>query len=133
MSEGCIAVLDVGKTNAKLSLWTRDGRRLASVSRANAEDRDVGEYLALDAEGVASWAAETLRGFANQAPITAIVPIAHGASAAVISKGKLAAPPMSYETALPHDPAYERARDPFAATGSPRLPNGLNLAAQLRR
>lgn len=133
MSEGCIAVLDVGKTNAKLSLWTRDGRRLASVTRANAEDRNVGDYLALDTDGVAAWAADTLKGFAQQAPITAIVPIAHGASAAVISKGRLAAPPMSYETALPEDASYERARDDFAATGSPRLPNGLNLGAQLRR
>lgn len=131
MAEGSVAVLDVGKTNAKLSLWTRGGRRLASVSRANA-DVETPRYRALDADGVQRWLIDSLTDFARDANIEAIVPIAHGAAAAVIADRGLAAPPMSYESSLPVDDAYTNARDVFEDTGSPRLPNGLNLAAQLR-
>lgn len=132
MSEGCVLVLDVGKTNAKLSLWTKDGRSLASMSRANA-DVDAGGYRALDVNGIEFWLRAALKEIARTHKIDAIVPIAHGAAAAIIADCKLAATPMSYETPLPANVEYDRARDAFAETGSPRLPNGLNLGAQLHR
>ncbi|MDX2276632.1 MAG: hypothetical protein NW206_14365 [Hyphomonadaceae bacterium] len=131
MGQGGILVLDVGKTNAKLSLWSRDGRLLGAVSRANAEAQAEG-YLALDVAGVRGWLMEGLRHFASAHQIDAIVPIAHGAAAAFVADGRLAAPIMSYETDIPPSGAYQRARDAFADTGSPILPNGLNLGAQLQ-
>src|SRR5262245_12350252 len=98
MPDGCIVILDVGKTNAKLTLWSRDGRRLATSMRANA-DVSAGSYRALDTDGVRVWLKATLRTFSRDAKIEAIVPVSHGAAAAVIA-GELLAPPMSYETSF---------------------------------
>ena len=61
------------------------------------------------------------------------MPVAHGAAVAGIRDGALAFAPPDYETPLPADmlAQYRAGRDPFALTGSPALPMGLNLGAQL--
>ena len=125
-------VLDVGKTLSKLSLWDPDGRQIAYRSRAN--DRiDTGAYTALDAEGIEEFVAESLTSFARLADIGAIIPVSHGAGAAIIADRELVLPPLDYEHPIPaairRD--YDTQRDPFTATGSPALPDGLNLGAQL--
>lgn len=129
-----MVVLDVGKTNAKLTLWDGAGVLLDRRSRANAAARAEG-YRALDAEGVEAWLAASLSDFSGQAEVGAIIPVAHGAAAALIHDGRLWAAPMDYEEGF--DPAdradYDRGRDAFALTGSPRLPQGLNLGMQLHR
>ena len=132
MSERLVAVLDVGKTLAKLSLWTPRGEPVAKASRPNLRIEADG-YRALDVDGVDAWIAETLTDFAKRGDIGAIVPVSHGAAAAIIKDGALACPPMDYESAIPAEVRadYERRRDAFAATGSPALPDGLNLGAQL--
>ncbi len=132
MSERLVAVLDVGKTMAKLSLWGPGGAPVARASRANLRIEAEG-YTALDADGVEAWIAETLADFATRGTIEAIVPVSHGAAAALIRDGKLAAPPIDYESAVPAAVRadYDRQRDAFAETGSPALPDGLNLGAQL--
>lgn len=134
MAEKLIAVLDVGKTTAKLTLWTRAGEPVARETRANARVEADG-HAALDAAGVEAWMAETLAGFARRGAIGAIVPVAHGAAAAVVRDGRLAAPPLDYEEPVGKDDraGYDRDRPPFAQTGSPRLPDGLNLGVQLHR
>lgn len=127
-------VLDVGKTNAKLTLWDEQGRLLSRRVRAN-EAAVQPRYRALDAVGVEAWAAEMLTEFARHADIGAIVPVSHGAGAALIGGGRLFAPPMDYEDeGAPAERArYDQQRDAFAATGSPALPQGLNLGMQLHR
>ena len=127
-----IVVLDVGKTLAKLSLWTPGGELVARDARAN-QRIDAGAYVALDAGGIEAWVAETLGEFARKGRVGAIVPVAHGAAAAIVRGGELVLPPLDYEAAIPQADrdAYERERDPFAQTGSPALPDGLNLGAQL--
>ena len=134
LSGRAVVVLDVGKTNAKLTLWDEAGVLLDRRSRANAAVQAEG-YRSLDAVGVEAWLAATLSDFAGQAEVEAIIPVAHGAAAALIHNGRLWAPPMDYEE--DPDPAdcadYERGRDAFALTGSPRLPQGLNLGMQLHR
>lgn len=129
-----IVVLDVGKTLAKLSMWTGDGQLVARNTRANVRV-DAGDYVALDAGGIEGWMAGVLAGFASRGRIAAIVPVAHGAAAAVVRDGCLAAPPLDYEEPIRDaDRAeYDRARSPFSETGSPALPDGLNLGAQLHR
>lgn len=132
MRDDLIVVLDVGKTLAKLSLWTRDGELLAKDSRAN--DRiDAGAYVALDTPGIEAWLARTLATFAKQGVIGAIIPVGHGAAAAIVRDGKLACPPIDYEESGPDTRRgdYEALRDSFRHTGSPSLPGGLNLGAQL--
>jgi len=134
VTRGGAVILDVGKTNAKLTLWDADGRLVARRGRAN--DRAAGPgYRALDAEGLEAWMGPVLREFAALGDIRAIVPVAHGAAAALVHDGALFAAPMDYEDAggEAERAAYAAQRDRFAATGSPRLPQGLNLGFQLHR
>ena len=125
-------VLDVGKTMAKLTLWSPEGELVARETRAN-ERVEAQGYVALDASGIEAWMAETLRAFAGLGTIGAIVPVGHGAAAAIIRQGKLAVPPMDYEEPIAEAERldYQRQRAPFDETGSPALPDGLNLGAQL--
>jgi sugar (pentulose or hexulose) kinase len=129
---GAIAVLDVGKTNAKLALVSRDGELLAEARRANATLPGP-PYPQLDAEGIFAWAVDGLARLAAHHEIDAIVPVAHGACAALVDRDGLVLPVLDYEFAGVEelDLEYEpRARD-FARTLSPRLPAGLNLGRQL--
>jgi sugar (pentulose or hexulose) kinase len=132
--ERCTVVFDVGKTNAKLTLWERRGRCLERRVRRNKPIRASG-YQALDARALEEWLANTLSEFAQRFSIGAIVPVAHGAAAALVCGDRLFAPPMDYED----EPSpgergeYDPQRDTFAHTGSPALPQGLNLGMQLHR
>jgi len=127
-------VLDIGKTLAKLSLWSPDGLMIERRVRPNARVVTA-SYAALDAAGIEAWAAGTLRDFAGLADVGAIVPVGHGAAAAIIRGDRLACPPLDYEDAIPTKlrAAYDAQRGTFAETGSPALPHGLNLGAQIFR
>ena len=125
-------VLDVGKTLSKLTLWEPDGRLLERRTRLNPRI-DSEPYATLDAVGIEHWIEETLREFAQLADVGSIIPVGHGAAAAVVRNGALVLPPLDYESPLPDEVRheYDALRDPFALTGSPALPVGLNLGAQL--
>ena len=128
MQGRAIIVLDVGKTLAKLTLWDAEGGLLSRRTRPNTPTQGT-----LDEAGIRGWLAETLREFAGIADVGAIIPVAHGAAAAIVKGGQLLCPPTDYETPIPSilRQAYDELRDRFAATGSPALPEGLNLGAQL--
>ena len=133
MTQGrATVVLDIGKTLSKLSLWRSDGTLVERVTRPN-ERVDAGPWRALDVHGITLWLGDALRRFAGLADIGAIIPVAHGAAAAVVRDGRLCCPPFDYESPIPAAvrQAYDALRDPFARTGSPALPDGLNLGAQL--
>ena len=134
MDDRAIVVLDCGKTRSKLSLWRRDGTLLACETRANARV-DAGPYVALDSAGIEGWAASTLRQFAQLADVGSIIPVSHGAGAAIVRDGRLVCPPLDYEEPVSETlrREYDALRDSFAETGSPRLPNGLNLGVQIFR
>jgi sugar (pentulose or hexulose) kinase len=132
MKARAVVVLDVGKTNSKLTLWSEEGECLGRVTRTN--DRPSGGlYPILDRGGIETWLMETLREFSAMAHVIALVPVSHGAAAALVCEGALFTPPMDYEVDIPEAAAlaYEVQRDEFSLTGSPRLPQGLNLGAQL--
>lgn len=133
MKDGCIAILDIGKTMAKLSLWSAEARLLARYTRPNRKCMAQAGYPALDVAGIEGWVRTTLANAALTPLIAAIVPIAHGAAAAMLRAGALAAAPVDYEAAPPKhvSQAYDMLRAPFAETGSPALPDGLNLGRQL--
>jgi sugar (pentulose or hexulose) kinase len=119
---------------AKLSLWSPDGTLIERRVRPNARIRTA-HYIALDTAGIEAWIAEVLRYFAKLADVGAIVPVGHGAAAAIIRDDALACPPLDYEEAMPRGvrAAYQAERDAFIETGSPGLPDGLNLGAQIFR
>jgi len=125
-------VLDVGKTMAKLTLWSGSGELIARETRPN-ERIEAQGYVALDAAGIENWMARTLRDFARMGLVGAIIPVGHGAAAAIVRDGRLAAAPIDYEEPMSENDraAYEQDRAPFSETGSPALPDGLNLGAQL--
>src|SRR5215472_5152376 len=130
--EEAVAVLDVGKTHAKLTLITRDGRSVGHSTRANGAPTEHGKRY-LDAEAIDAWIVASLRGLARNANVVAIVPVAHGAAAALVEDDRLVLPVLDYETQVPSEIAcaYRSIRDPFARTLSPPLANGLNLGQQL--
>jgi len=132
MRDRATIVLDLGKTLSKLSLWAPGGRLLERRSRRN-ERIGTEDYLGLDAVGIERWLGDTLTDFRRMGNVGAVVPVAHGAAAAWVSEGKLAQPPLDYEHPIPQSVRqdYEAQREPFALTGSPSLPDGLNLGAQL--
>ncbi|MGH8530511.1 MAG: FGGY-family carbohydrate kinase [Nevskiales bacterium] len=129
-----IIVLDVGKSLTKLSLWTDEGALIERRSRPNARV-NTRDYVALDVLGIEDWVTGVLRYFARTAPVTAIIPIGHGAAVAIVRDGSLVCPPMDYEQPIPavERAQYNSGRDRFLLTGSPALPDGLNLGAQLHQ
>jgi L-fuculokinase len=133
MSCPLIAVLDIGKTNAKLALLDgADGRELWSVQRPN--DIVTGAWTReLDVRGIMPWLEASLRDLPEKERVGTIVPVAHGAALALLdADGQLLTAP-DYEDPIFDEvaTAYRARRDPFALTLSPDLPLGLNLGRQL--
>jgi len=127
--DDALIVLDIGKTNVKLALVDAAGRLLAEQRRPNAILHD-GPYPHHDTEGIWDWMLATCRAFAGQARVTAIVPVTHGATAALVDDDGLVLPVLDYEAALP-GLDYAALRPAYAQTYSPLLPAGLNLGRQL--
>lgn len=131
MAEGFAIVVDIGKTLSKVSLWSRDARMLDRKVRPNAVV-EQGGVRRLDVAGIAGFVEAALASHAGQ-PVETIVPVAHGAAIAALHEDRLAFAPLDYEQPVPPavSAAYETERDPFALTGSPALPGGLNAGRQL--
>jgi sugar (pentulose or hexulose) kinase len=129
-----VIVIDIGKTLAKVSLWSRDGALIARETRPN-QRVDAGVCASLDVAGIEAWLVVTLAAFAPLADVGSIIPVGHGAASVLIQDGEIALPPMDYEAPIPAETRadYDALRSPFAETGSPALPDGLNLGAQLYR
>jgi len=128
-----IAVLDVGKTNAKIAFVDPAlGQEVWSARRAN--NVVQGPLLReLDVVGIEAWLLESLRGAPQRERVAAIVPVAHGAAAVLADHtGQVLIAPDYEDTRFDEVAAeYAALRDPFALTFSPNLPQGLNLGRQL--
>lgn len=134
MSPRHIAVIDIGKTNAKLALV--DGESLAEIAVVTQPNTVLPgpPYPHFDLEGHWQFLLSALRDFHAAHGIDAISVTTHGASAVMLDEnGALAAPMLDYEHDGPDEmaAAYDAIRPGFAETGAPRLPIGLNLGAQL--
>jgi sugar (pentulose or hexulose) kinase len=123
------AVFDIGKTNVKLTLVDDRGQELAVRRRPNAARRD-GPYPHHDVAAIEAWLLENLTQLSRHWQIDAIVPVAHGATAALIDGETLVLPVADYESDFGL-PAYDKLRAPFDQTFSPQLDLGLNLGRQL--
>ncbi|MGP9791642.1 FGGY-family carbohydrate kinase [Roseinatronobacter sp. NSM] len=129
-----IAVIDIGKTNAKLALVDPDSLdEIAVLTRPNTVCPGP-PWPHFDTEGHWRFLLDGLRDLNAQHPVCAISITTHGACAALLdARGELAAPILDYEYTGPDTcrSAYDKLRPPFTQTGSPRLGAGLNLGAQL--
>jgi len=132
MMPRAVAALDVGKTHARLVVVAAEGGAMLWQDHCDSGGYSAEGLRQLDLARLEAWLLQSLATAARAAHIEAIVPVAHGAAAVLLDEagGVIAAP--DYE-----DPGLERVmdsyrplRDPFAATFSPLLPLGLNLARQ---
>lgn len=129
-----VAVIDIGKTHAKLALVDLEARAEIAVRKRQNTVAADGDYPHFPVEPLWQFLVEALAEFGKTHPIDAISVTTHGATAALLDEsGELALPILDYEYAGPDalDEEYRAVRPPFAETGSPRLPAGLNLGAQL--
>ncbi|WP_162916966.1 FGGY-family carbohydrate kinase [Dongia deserti] len=125
-----IAILDVGKTNVKVTL-VADGGIIEQRRRHN-EPHPAPPYLHLANDRIWDWALDQLTALSRQFTITDIVPVAHGASVAAIDGGGLVLPMLDYEQDISDfDAEYEQLARDFAETACPRLPCGHNTGRQL--
>jgi sugar (pentulose or hexulose) kinase len=127
-----LAVFDLGKTNAKLVLFSHAGETLAE-RRTHQDSRVVDGLLCLDAEGVERWLRASLDDLARDFDLTGLMISTHGCAFALIRDGRLAAPILDYEQPMPPDAdrAFAAVAPPFAETFSPDLPAGLNYARHI--
>ncbi|TFW29289.1 FGGY-family carbohydrate kinase [Duganella callida] len=131
MTADATVVLDIGKTNVKLSLLDRAGAVLDERRMANAVLHDA-PYPHYDTDRMWHWMLDAMRAFAGMAQVDAIVPVTHGATAALVDDAGLVLPVLDYEFEPPASQSDYRALRPgYEATRSPLLPAGLNLGRQL--
>ncbi len=129
-----IAVIDIGKTNAKVVLVdAKSGAEIAVRKTANSVLQSA-PYPHFDIEALWRFLLASLKDFAASPGFDALSITTHGASAALLdADGHLAMPVLDYEHLYPDTivEAYQRLRPDFSQTFSPCLTGGLNLGAQL--
>ena len=129
-----IAVIDIGKTNAKLALVDLSTlTEMAVVTRPNIV-KPTPPYPHYDVDGHWAFLLDALATLHQAHRIDAISVTTHGACAALLdADGALATPILDYEHSYPAEVVanYDTVKPDFAQTGSPKLAGGLNIGAQL--
>lgn len=129
-----IAVIDIGKTNAKLAVVDRIAMVEPAVLTRPNHVLPGPPYPHFDTDGIWDFVLSDLRELQSSYGVGGIAVTTHGACAAFLARdGSLATPVLDYEYKGPDETAaaYNAIRPEFARTGSPRLGAGLNLGAQL--
>ena len=129
-----IAVIDLGKTNSKVALVDTQMAQELTVVTQPATVETSGPYPCIDHQAVKAFVIDSLASLSAEHTIDAITVSTHGATAALIdAAGELVLPVLDYEArevdSLRAD--YDKYRPSFRDTGSPALPGGLNIGAQL--
>lgn len=129
-----IAVIDIGKTNAKVALV--DEKLLTEVAVVTQPNQVLPSppYPHFDVDNIYLFIISSLSKYATEFDIKAISVTTHGACCVLIGDdGELVTPVMDYEfEGLESTSAsYDKVRPEFRETGSPKLPVGLNLGAQI--
>ncbi len=130
----CVAVIDIGKTNAKLAVVDATQRKEFDVLTTPNNLVQSPPYPHFDISGLWQFIVNGLRKFSKTYQIQAITVTTHGACVVLLDNaGELATPVLDYEHRGPDScrEAYEEIRPPFKQTGSPPLAGGLNVGAQL--
>lgn len=127
-----VAVFDIGKTNLKLSVASRAGAILETVSVANAPQPGP-PYAHPDLAAQETWLLDHLAAFARRWPIGAIIPCAHGLAGVLVDDAGPVMPMIDYEQPIPPAIArrYRDLADLYAERGSPILLGAAHLAQQL--
>ncbi len=129
-----VGVIDIGKTNAKVAVVDLATRTEIAVETKPNTVLPGPPWPHFDTEGLWEFITNSLRRLQAAHGIEGLAVTTHGACAALLdAQGQLAAPVLDYEHSGPENmrAAYDTIRPPFSETGSPRLPMGLNIGAQL--
>jgi len=133
-----VVVMDIGKTNAKLSVVDGVTGELISSDSSQMQVVNADPYPHLDTRATWSWYVSRLSDLQQSHSIDTIVVTAHGATAALLGADEfgdidLVLPVIDYEFDGVDEcrEEYNALRDPFEHTYSPDLPQGLNLGRQL--
>lgn len=121
--EPALAVLDVGKTAARVVGVTQGGE-VAFSSRHACRTRSAPPYPHLDVDDTFAALCDGLAEMGRGLALTGVMPVAHGAAAAMIGDGALALPVLDYEAEPPEavSTIYDDEASDFAETLSPHLP-----------
>lgn len=133
-TDGKIAVIDIGKTNAKVVLVDSNTMAEIAVEKVRNDVVGSGPYPHFNVDEIWDFILSSLRNFQIAYGISAISITAHGACCALLDEdGNLACPILDYEHQAVDQTAvnYDKVRPSFAETGSPRLAGGLNLGVQI--
>ena len=129
-----VAVIDIGKTNAKLAMVDMETLAEIDVRTTPNAVLDAAPYPHFDIDHLWTFILEGLAEFQERHGIEAVSVTTHGASVVLLDcTGGLATPVLDYEHDGPDALAadYDAIRPAFRDTGAPRLPMGLNVGAQL--
>lgn len=129
-----VAVIDIGKTNAKVALVDLDRFEEIAVRKTANTVLTDGLYPHFDIGRLWDFITRSLGELNAERAIDIISVTTHGATAVLLdAEGELAMPVLDYEHTGPDDLAadYDRIRPPFEETGAARLPMGLNIGAQI--
>nr|WP_272212803.1 FGGY family carbohydrate kinase [Marinicella sp. W31]MDC2878723.1 FGGY family carbohydrate kinase [Marinicella sp. W31] len=129
-----VAVIDIGKTNAKVILYDLVQAREADTRSKRNGVTGHSPYPHFEVDDLFDFVLEALTAFQQEHGVDAISVTTHGATAALLKRdGTLALPVLDYEHTGPDETRanYDEIRPSFAETGSPRLAMGLNIGAQL--
>ncbi|MDO9416089.1 FGGY-family carbohydrate kinase [Pararhizobium sp.] len=128
-----IAVIDIGKTNAKVALV--DAATLSEIAVRTTPNTvmSTAPYPHFDTGRLWSFVLDSLKALHAEHPVDAISITTHGATGVLMAGRELAMPVIDYEFTGPEvlSEDYARIRPPFAETGTPKLPGGLNVGAQI--
>jgi sugar (pentulose or hexulose) kinase len=127
-----VAVFDIGKTNVKLTVATREGGILETISAPNAT-RAGPPYRHHDLAGLEDWLMEGLRTLAAHHDLGAFVACGHGSGGVLVAEDGPAAPMIDYEQPLPDEVerAYANLAGSYLERGSPIMVGATHLARQL--
>ena len=129
-----VTVIDLGKTNSKVALVDTDTAKEIKVITQRAAVNTNTYYPSLDHKAIGLFILEALKNLSSEYNIDAITVTTHGATVALIdAEGELALPVLDYEHQAVDElrDEYSQHRPSFSNTGSPALPGGLNIGAQL--
>jgi len=129
---GLLAILDIGKSNARLIVIDPATGQQVHVTRRPNHPVE-GPLRELDVTGLQAWLLDSLASCPQRARIGCIVPVAHGAACVMLDAegGIVLAPDYEDPIHERESAAYAQVRDGFDETLSPDLPLGLNLGRQI--
>lgn len=133
MALDLFAVVDIGKTNAKLAVAEAASGHVVWMEEHHNRIVPGPPYTQLDVAAISEWLIEAMARTPDKARIGAIVPVGHGCGAVPVDAAGEMLPPVDYEEPEVESirKAYDAERDPFALTFTPDLPLGLNLGRQI--